>query len=129
MSTAKQTKAVPAAAITTTVVTATEDSIKQIQDLVEAVLVSTRQLADVFADAALVAVKRNQELTNQVISTFADVLTTGFDSTLAALPKVDLTKPVLTGFDFTKSILEVQRDVAERLVGAVPATPVTVSAA
>ncbi len=102
-----------------TVLNATEESIKQAQDLFESAFGQARQFADTVADATLATVKRNQAMTDQAIGSLANVVFKGFDGSLSNLPRFDARESVSAGFELARTLIDAQRELAERLVGTV----------
>jgi hypothetical protein len=103
----------------TAVLSATEESIKQAQDLFESAFGQARQFSDSMADATLVSVKRNQLLANQAIGSLASAVSKGLDGSLWSLPRFDARDSVAAGFELAQTMIDAQRELAERLVGSV----------
>ncbi len=102
-----------------TVLNATEESIKQGQDLWASAFGQARQFVDTVADATLATVKRNQAVTDQAIGSLANVVFKGFDGSLSNLPRFDARDSVAAGFELAQTLIDAQRELAERLVGSV----------
>lgn len=98
--------------------TVTEDSLKQAQQLVEAGFEQARAFADTIAGATLASVKRNQELVEKAMGTVSGLVGGQFESSLATLPAFDVRETVSAGFDLAKSVIDAQRELAERIIGA-----------
>lgn len=96
--------------------TVTEDSLKQAQHILEAAFDGARTFADTITDATLASVKRNQELAQKAMDTLSGLVAGQFDS--SNLPTFDVRETVTAGFDLAKSVIEAQRDLAERIIGA-----------
>jgi len=106
----------------TAVVTATEESVKQAQDLVDFTIGQARQFTDAVADATVATLKRNQQLTQLVIGSLSGV-SKGLDGSLPGLTRFDARETVAAGFGLAQTMIDAQRELAERLVGSV-ASPV-----
>jgi hypothetical protein len=102
-----------------TVLNATEESIKQAQDLFVSAFGQARQFADTLADATMATAKRNQLVTDQAIGSLANLLFKGFDGSLSSLPRFDARESVAAGFELAQTFIDTQRELAERLVGTV----------
>jgi hypothetical protein len=113
------TKQTPTTDFAATVLNATEESIKQTQDLFVSAFGQARQFADTVADATLATVKRNQIVTDQAIGSLANVWFKGFDGSLSTLPRFDPRETVTAGFELAQTLIDAQRELAERLVGSV----------
>jgi hypothetical protein len=101
------------------VLSATEESIKQAQDLFESAFGQARQFSATVADATLASVKRNQVLTNQAMGSLASAMSKGLDGSLWSIPSFDARDSVAAGFELAQTMIDAQREFAERLVGSV----------
>ena len=118
MSAAKQTDAPTQSDLAGSVRTMTEESIKSAQGLFEAAFGQARQFADTVTDAALATVKRNQDVAQQAIGSLAGVVSDGFDGSLSNLPEFNVRETVTAGFELVKNVIDAQRELAERIIGA-----------
>jgi len=105
------------------VLTATEESVKQAQDLVDFTIGQARQFTDTVADATVATLKRNQQLTQLAIGSLSAAVSKGFDGSLSGLTRFDARETVVAGFGLAQTMIDAQRELAERLVGNV-ASPV-----
>jgi hypothetical protein len=117
MTAAKQTPT--SADFAAMVVNATEESLKQTQALFESTFGQARQFADTVADATLATVKRNQVVTDQAIGSLANLVFKGFDGSLYSFPRFDARESMATGFGLAQTLIDAQRELAERLVGSI----------
>jgi hypothetical protein len=102
-----------------TVLNATEESVKQAQDLFESTVGQARQFSDTLADATLATIKRNQVVANQAIGSLTNLLSKGYDGSLPNLPRFDAGESMAAGFELVQTFIDAQRELAERLVGSV----------
>ena len=102
-----------------TVVNATEESVKQAQALWGSAFGQARQFADTVADATIATVKRNQVVTDQAIGSLANLVFKGFDGSLYNFPRFDARESLVTGFELAQTLIDTQRELADRLVGSI----------
>jgi hypothetical protein len=98
-----------------TVLGATEDSLEQAQGLFESTFGQVRHVADSITDATVASVKRNQTAAQESVHVLSGLLAGSLGG--SGLP--DMQETLNAGFALAKSIVETQRELAERIVGAV----------